>query len=105
MDGLNRKVASFPTVRIRRSQEKASYQDTVIPIGVAETSGKTISSPERVLIDAYVTSAKDVLKNWDRHAVGIILLPALDGHGDGTYLQSHVLYIDIHTYIERGNSK
>lgn len=87
MDGLNRKVASFSTLRIRRSQEKASYQDTMIPTGVADSTGRTISSPERVLIDAYVTSAKDVLKNWDRHAVGIVLLPAL---GDGTYESMHI---------------
>ena len=83
MDGLNRKIASFPALRIRRSQEKALYQDTIIPTGVTVSAGRSVSSPERVHINAYITSAKDVLKNWDRHAVGIILLPALGGLGDG----------------------
>ena len=84
MDGLNRKVASYLTVRVRRSKSKASLQDLIVPNDEAgSVSSKRVSSPTKRILDAYVVSAKDVLKSWDRRPVAIVLLPAVDGEGDG----------------------
>ena len=83
MDGLNRKEVSYPTIRVRRTEEQARRDDYLsqdittssTPTSSTLTISTNTNNQYKYNNHAYIVSGKDVLRNWARTGAAIILLP------------------------------